>query len=428
MGTARFIAGVSILLGVFVIAPSALARDIPDQWIAVFDDEVTDVAGRADAIARARGVERGAAWSHALKGFVFNGSPQAAAAVARSSGVAFVEPDRTVEAFCHTESQEVPAGIASVGATQNVTAAIDGVDVRVDADIAILDTGIYSHGDLNEEGGRHWNCTSSRGCVALSAPKDDNGHGTHVAGTAAAIDDTRGVVGMAPGARLWSVKVLDRNGSGTWSWVINGLNVVAANAARIGVANLSLGGASTDSPSSCNSSALHKAICGVTDAGVTVVVAAGNDGSDAGADVPAKYDQVITVSALDAANGMFASFSNFGGAVDLAAPGVGVLSTWPGDRLSRWGYCAVADGTSMAAPHVAGAVALFVARYGRDCNHDGRVNAADTTCIRDYLVRAGRCADGSRTTRDPATGLCLAGWPGDPDGLNEPLLFVAEPF
>jgi subtilisin family serine protease len=413
-------------LCLLLFAGAARAEVIPNRWIAVFEDGVPDPEGLAERAALAAGAERGAVWRHALEGFTFGGSTQAAAAVARSPRVAFVEPDRTVSAFCHTGGQEVPAGIARIGATANATAAIDGLVGRVDADIAILDTGVYRHGDLNEEGGKHWNCASNKGCAAVSTPKDDNGHGTHVAGTAAAIDDASGVVGAAPGARLWSIKVLDRNGKGAWSWVINGLNLVAAQAAAIDVANLSLGGASAENPSSCMSSSLHKAICGVTNAGVTVVAAAGNEAVDAGGSVPAKYDEVITVSAMDAATDAFATFSNFGAAVDLAAPGVGILSTWPGDRRSSWGYCAIADGTSMAAPHVTGGVALFVARYGRDCDRNGRVDGADPTCIRDYLITRGHCPDGG--SPDPPSGHCLSTWPGDPDGLAEPLLYVAEPW
>jgi hypothetical protein len=168
------------------------------------------------------------------------------------------------------------------------------------------------------------------------------------------------------------------------------------------------------------------AICGVKNAGVTVVVAAGNDAADAAGSVPAKYDEVITVSAIDAATDTVATFSNFGAAVDLAAPGVGILSTWPGDRRSSWGYCAVADGTSMAAPHVAGGVALFVAAHGRDCNGDGRVDGADPACIRAYLIGHGECADGGAP--DGMSGRCLSTWPGDPDVLAEPLLSVAEPW
>lgn len=411
------LAGFAVL---FAARPGA-AEPIPGQWIAVFRDSVEDVEGAADRVARGAGAERGAVWRDALKGFAFRGSPRAAEAVRRSREVAFVEPDRRVEAFCHTGSQEIPDGVVRVGATDSPTAQIDGIDQRVNADIAILDTGIYPHGDLNEEGGKHWDCASFKGCTKLSSPKDDNGHGTHVAGTAAAIDDSRGVVGVAPGARLWSIKVLGRSGSGSWSWVINGLNVVAQNGAAIEVANLSLGGASEENPAACDSSSLHLAVCNVVRKGVAIVAAAGNEASDASGTVPAKYPEVIAVSAIDPKTDQFADFSNFGAAIALAAPGVGILSTWPGDKRSPWGYCATADGTSMAAPHVAGGIALWTARFGRDCNGDGSIDARDVECLRQRLLASGTCFRGG----SPVEGLCGTPWPGDPDGMGEPLLDVS---
>jgi subtilisin family serine protease len=201
------------------------------------------------------------------------------------------------------------------------------------------------------------------------------GHGTHVAGLVGAIDNAIGVVGVAPGARLWAVRVLDNTGSGTMSSVVCGIDWVAANAATIDVANMSLGGTGADD-GNCgvtNNDAEHKAICNAVAKGVTFVVAAGNSSADSTNYIPAAYDEVITVSALADFNGTagggaaatcradeddtFANFSNYGADVDLIAPGVCILSTWKGNTYST------ISGTSMASPHVAGAAALYKATH-----------------------------------------------------------------
>ena len=125
---------------------------------------------------------------------------------------------------------------------------------------------------------------------------DLNGHGTHVAGTAAAKDNSIGVVGVAPGARLWAVRVLDAGGGGSWSSIICGIDWVTARADTIEVANMSLGGSGSEG--SCTDHGLREAICRSTAAGVTYVVSAGNAAADAAGFVPATYDEVISVSAI----------------------------------------------------------------------------------------------------------------------------------
>ncbi len=230
--------------------------------------------------------------------------------------------------------------------------------------VAILDSGIDStHPDLLVAGGA--SCRSSN-CVVETPPSDPFGHGTHIAGTVGALDNGVGVVGVAPGVRLWSVRVLDAQGNGELSAVLAGLEWVTGQAPTIEVANASFG-------CECVSSALDAAVDRLTAAGTSLVVAAGNAAQNAGGIAPANHPSVLAVSAFADYDGQpgasapsscsterddhFALFSNFGSVIDLAAPGVCIVSTVPG------GYLA-ASGTSMAAPHVAGAAALYIVENG----------------------------------------------------------------
>jgi subtilisin family serine protease len=238
----------------------------------------------------------------------------------------------------------------------------------VDVDIAVLDTGVSSHPDLNL-----FRCVSFVTFVPLPICNDGHGHGTHVAGTAAARDNNIGVVGTAPGARIWALKVLGDNGRGDDSDALEGLNYVAANAKDIDVINLSFGHLGFSFPYLLASNIL-------VGRGVVVVISAGNDNLDASNFTPASTPTSITVSAVTDSDGkcggagpaisrggahifqpstinnpddFIASYSNFGSVVDLAAPGTRILSTG-----NTGGYISM-SGTSMAAPHVAGAAALY---------------------------------------------------------------------
>jgi subtilisin family serine protease len=377
-----------------LLTSSASAAEIPGAYIVTLRSG--DPSAAADDARRDHGASVEHVYRHAIRGYAAHMSARAAAAVARRGDVESVVADQTVSAT----AQSLPTGIDRIDGELSSTHSGDGAG-SVNVDVAVIDTGIdLSHPDLTVAGGR--NCSTGR------SYNDGNGHGTHVAGTIAAKDDANGVAGVAPGARLWAVRVLNNQGSGSWSSVICGIDWVTANAGTIEVANMSLGG--TGSDTGCNDGGLHRAICNSVAQGVTYAVAAGNESDNAANHVPAAYDEVITVSALADFNGKpgggaaptcrsdqddtFAAFSNFGADVDLIAPGVCILSTWKGG-----GYNTI-SGTSMATPHVAGAAALYKA--GNPGASPSQVKAA--------LQAAGN-----------------TGWSNadDGDAIKEPLLNVA---
>jgi len=352
------------LVGSAALAGTGSAEQPRATYIVVLDSSVDDVAAEARRHAKAHDGRVGHLYQHALKGFSIRVTAKAAAAIARSPRVAYVEADQVMS----VAEQTTPTGVRRIFAPGNTGIDIDGNDnFRVDVDVAVIDTGIdLDHPDLdvvgstdctNESSGPPW----SRTAECLAGGDDDHGHGTHVAGTVAALDNGLGVVGVAPGARLWAVKVLEANGSGSNAMVIAGIDWVAGNATTIEVANMSLGGGF--------SQALNDAVKKAVGVGVTMVVAAGNSDADSKNYSPASEPTAITVSALADFNGApgggaaatcrsdvddtFANFSNFGADIDLIAPGVCILSSWKGG-----GYSTI-SGTSMASPHVAGAAALY---------------------------------------------------------------------
>ena len=207
----------------------------------------------------------------------------------------------------------------------------------------VIDTGIdYDHPDLNVDTSRAVSFVS-RG---KNTADDGNGHGTHVAGTIAAKDNSIDVVGVAAGATVIPVRVLDNSGSGFYSWVIAGIDHVARYGKAGEVANMSLGGGA--------STAVDQAVVNAASNGILFALAAGNDSAHAGSSSPAsaEHENIFTVSAIDS-NDNFAWFSNYGNPpVDVASPGVSILST------ARGGGSTTMSGTSMAAPHVAGLLLL----------------------------------------------------------------------
>ncbi len=236
-------------------------------------------------------------------------------------------------------AQEIPWGITRVNAA-GAWAATKGKGVKV----GVIDTGIdYDHPDLKANIAGGWNAVDK---TKPNEFKDDNGHGTHVSGTIAALDDNSGVVGVAPEASLYGIKVLDAGGSGTFSDVIAGMEWCVTN--KMQVANMSLG-------ASRGNDSLKAAVEAMAKGGVAVIAAAGNSGRAVG--YPAAYPQAIAIAASDATDKV-AWFSSRGPEVALIAPGVNVKSTYMGG-----GYDSL-SGTSMATPHVAGLAALAVAAKG----------------------------------------------------------------
>jgi len=243
-------------------------------------------------------------------------------------------------------SQEIPYGITRV----NGGATYTGSNVAW-----VIDSGIdLDHPDLNVDASLGFNAfTKGKDSKSLD---DGYGHGTHVAGTIAAVDNSVGVIGVAAGAQVIPVKVLDSRGSGSYSGVIAGVDHVGANGSSGDVANMSLGGPT--------SQALDDAVLAASSNGIIFTLAAGNSGADANNSSPARVNgsNIYTISAMDS-NDNWASFSNFGNPpIDYAAPGVSVTSTW-----KNGGYNTI-SGTSMAAPHAAGVLLLG------NSGSDGTVN------------------------------------------------------
>ncbi|HEX5762181.1 MAG TPA: S8 family serine peptidase [Solirubrobacterales bacterium] len=371
---------------------SAQSGTIPGHYIVVLKDSVEHPGAVAQRHAENRDARISLIYRHALKGYAAELRPGEAKAVAKDPQVASVEPD----ARGGVAAQETPTGIERTFALGNESLDIDEEDdLRVDADVAVLDTGIDAeHPDLNVVS--QVNCNGGNPPTCVEGGGDTYGHGTHVGGTIGAIDNSFGVVGIAPGARLWSVKVVDDTGFGLLSEYIAGVDWVTARADQIEVANASLGYSSIE-----NSLAFDVAMAASIKAGVVHVAAAGN-ASELVRYVPGNHPDVITVSALDDADGSpgsgedpLASFSNYGPLIDVAAPGVGIKSTFPGGQYFTW------EGTSMASPHVAGAAAILA-------SEDDPTTRADVEDIRDTIVKSGNL-EWSDTSED---------------GTQEPLLDV----
>ncbi|OGS07041.1 MAG: hypothetical protein A2270_06355 [Elusimicrobia bacterium RIFOXYA12_FULL_51_18] len=240
----------------------------------------------------------------------------------------------TADPVITPEEKEIPWGVKRVNAAGAWNSTM-GKGVKV----AIIDTGMdYNHPDLSEHYAGGYNAVDTG-----ALPMDDHGHGTHVSGTIGAIRDAKGVAGIAPNAKLYAVKVLDAEGSGSYSGIIDGIQWAVDN--KIQVINMSLGGGS-------GTPAMANVMKAADKAGVTIVCAAGNDSGPV--NYPAKYPEAIAVSASNSSD-KIASFSSRGSEIAFIAPGVNIYSSYTDSAYKTM------SGTSMASPHVAGLAALAVA-------------------------------------------------------------------
>jgi aqualysin 1 len=315
-----------------------------DRYIVVLKNAV-DPQAVAKIHSNKYGAQVDEVWGQALHGYAAVIPNDRVKELKGDANVSYVEADGEAS----ITAQTVPWGIDRVDADVSPTAlAGNGSGAVTNVSVYVIDTGVdRSHPDLNVVNFVNF-------AKGGNKDTDCNGHGTHVAGTIAAKDDAQGVVGVAPGAPIYAVKVLKCNGSGQWSWIISGINWVTANHGANAVANMSLGGGA--------SQAVDDAVRNSVASGVFYAVSAGNSGADACSQSPARAgagsnNGIATVAATDSANNE-ASWSNYGPCVDIWAPGVGVLSTWAGG-----GYNTI-SGTSMASPHVTGGGALYRSGHG----------------------------------------------------------------
>lgn len=403
------------------VGSDLLARD---SWIVRLVDGV-DPGAAAPGLARHAGGAVGAVYRHALAGFQFRGSAEAADALRRSPQVAAVDADAPLYL-----TDSLPFGVERISAWDpgGPNGAYQHGYRGTGARIAVLDTGIdLDHPDLvaSIDGALGRNCLN-----AAAAPNDGYGHGSHVAGTAAAPYNGIGVVGVAPEARLVAIKMFDDAGNSSEALALCALDhVVALNsdgdpANDVDVANMSWG--ESRSWGDCASDPLHTAICAAHAAGIILVAGSGNSATNGNTFVPAAYPEVISVSAwtdLDGEPGAgggcqfvadifwfecdetFAFFSNHGD-VDVMAPGVAIYSTWAGGGYQN------SSGTSMATPHIAGIAALMAAAA------PGLTPAQALSA----LLASGECPNHEAADADGVAGCVGQGtWAEDPDGIPEPL-------
>lgn len=351
-------------------AAAVAGSAIPDSWICVFKKgSVAAGAEQAEAnkVTGKAGGKIGHVYRHALQGFSINLPAQGAKAVAaHNPNIEYCEADQVatvidpINALAKpgggggSTTESTPAGITRVGGGANYTGT---------GRAFVIDSGIFlTHPDLNVDTALSRNFVSRE-----TSPNDLNGHGTHVAGTIAAKLNGTGVVGVAAGAKVVAVRVLDRRGSGAYSDVIAGVDYVASVGSAGDVANMSLGGPVSD--------ALDTAVVNASNSSkVIFALAAGNETDDANNHSPARADgpYIYTVAAVNSSD-TFASFSNYSlvnDPVDFAEPGVSILSTW-----LNGGYNTI-SGTSMATPHLAGLVLIGGPRS------DGRLSSAAPNGVR----------------------------------------------
>jgi len=419
---------------------------IPGRYIVTFEPTVADHAAAGQQLRQAHGFQIRNAYRYALRGMLVEVAPAAGPALVealrRNPVIRSVVQDRQVTLTAQTD----PKGVRRVAAEL-------GIGIRANAgpgiDVAVMDSGIdAAHQDLDVDASRSTICINGAPCVPAANPVQDAfGHGTSVAGAIAALDNDVDLVGVAPGANLISVQVFNSSGSSSDGDIIAGIDhLITLNQTNlVEVVNMSFreictnsSGANTPCAGHPDFQPLETALQNLTNSGTTIVAASGNDAIDTKFVMPASSSAVIAVSAMADSNGQpggggssvclsrlgpfcvqstpddsYASFANFGSAVDVIAPGADEL------LLARGGGTRLATGTSFAAPHAAGVAAIFI----RD-----RLNRNEATplpaTVRQALIETGECYESGSGAGDLFHGTtgCPSAWPGDSDGFREPLV------
>ncbi len=360
----------AMIAAVAVLAPG-LTRPVSaappsGDYIVTLNDGIDAKAFAATADART-GVDVKQVYSVALRAFEAQLTGSAKAQLAQEPAVRFISANRTFKAF----AQALPTGVDRI---EGDLSAVYAAGSSVATPVAVLDTGVAPDPDLNVQATGH-NCLGGVGWSDL------NGHGTHIAGIIGAKNNADGVVGVAPGAPIYPIQVLNSSANGSDASILCGIEwmTTVGKALGVRVANLSAG-TFGDDDGNCgrtNADPIHLAICNATAAGTLFVVAAGNSGGAITVTIPANYDEVLTATWMTDYNGSPSKTSpptgcdqgtddwasaNSSWAYDydknhiLAAPGSCITST------SNTGGTRVMSGSSMAAPHVAGTVALCIDR------------------------------------------------------------------
>jgi subtilisin family serine protease len=356
------VAAAALLLGACERAPETISQEddyiktslevIPGQYVVLlkgefgyvksenmsYDDAqiaMADVTLEILAKAGITGREPLNVYSAGIPGFAVKLTDSEVASLEKNPNIRGIWPDMM---FILAKPAPAPVPLPAEVTPPGITRVGGGVTYTGTKKAWIIDTGIdLDHQDLNVD------AASGRTFVArTTTPNDDNGHGTHCAGIVAAIDNTVGVVGVAAGAKVVPVKVLDKRGSGAMSIIIAGVDFVTASAPAGDAANMSLGGSAYEP--------LDLAVAAMGAKGIFVSLAAGNESDDANNHSPARANgpNIFTISACDKYD-VWAYFSNYGNPpIDYCAPGVSILSTYNNGGL------ATMSGTSMAAPHACG--------------------------------------------------------------------------
>ena len=365
---------VAALAGLALAAPAGAASG---PYVVTYRDSVVDPVAVTDRLQTTLGIRPSFRYASALGGFAATLTDTQRLTLVADPSVAYVAPDVSIKASGLAPlaaGETAPPGVRRVGA-----ASLTQAHAAADAAVAVIDSGVdLANADLNVADGKN--------CVTTTATaQDDNGHGTNVAGILAARNTGSTLTGVAPGTKVYAVKVLNSRNTGTLSQILCGIDWVTANAAalNIKVANMSIegSGANDGNCGNTNNDAWHKAICRATAAGVTFVASAGNAKTSLDKTVPAAYPEVLTTTAMSDTDGIagatgaapscksgekddqYATYSNYAVgtaaiAHTIAAPGTCVV----GDKIG--GGTTTYYGTSQAAPHVAGAAALCIGNGG----------------------------------------------------------------